>query len=365
VSVRPTRPDPDGQGPASCLPPGARAGAHGTDGAGRPPPWPCDLDGYQVPVGGRLLSLAEFLAACAHGARGEGDDPAGDAGGAPLDALRRALLAGGLPAVRSMAARRAWIQFGVSFDPGATGELRERLARLASDLLADARISNFFFMHKHPGMRLRFEAAGATRERLAGRLRPLLDGWRSDGVVAGVWPAVYEPEAHLFGGPVSMRSVHRLFTLDSLAWLGDRGAGSWALSLCLLRPLFTGLGVEGWEDRDVWDRVRWQTHRRLPPAATGLGAFAGAADGLRGAWLAPGQLRAQLGPEAGERLEEYEAAVGPEIERWRADYFETPEAYVGPREALAYYIVFHWNRARLPFQRQALLAEALARPEAA
>jgi thiopeptide-type bacteriocin biosynthesis protein len=316
-----------------------------------------------VPVGGRLLSVAEFLDACAARIRcGPAGTDAGASGDA-LDALRWALLAGGLPAVRSATGGRAWVQVGVSPAPGALDELRGRLAGLARDLLGDGRASNFFFMHKHPGMRLRFETAGADRQRLASRLHLLLERWRSDGVVALVLPAVYEPEAHLFGGPVSMRSVHRLFTLDSLAWLGDRGTGSWATSMCLLRPLFAGLGVEGWEDRDVWDRVRWQTYRRLPSAVTGLDAFGGAAGGLRAAWRAPSQLRRQFGPEAGGLLAEYEGAVRPEVERWRADYFETPDAYVGPREALAYYIVFHWNRARLDGRRQALIAEALARTE--
>jgi hypothetical protein len=35
-------------------------------------------------------------------------------------------------------------------------------------------------------------------------------------------------------------------------------------------------------------------------------------------------------------------------------------AGVGPREAAAYYVVFHWNRAKLSFGRQALITEALA-----
>jgi hypothetical protein len=255
---------------------GTGGGIAGRNGAPAVPangraPWSSELGSaasYAVEIGGRCIALADLLADCAASLRGA--TQAGERW-AELVGLRDALLAGGLPAMRAAASTTTWVQFGLSYRPERHAELHGSLAATARELLARPAVRNVFFMHKPPGIRVRFEVTGAARERLVDELLERLGGWRVDGLIEQAIPGVYECEAHLFGGSVSMRSVHRLFTADSLVWLGyhalagDAGPGpAWVASLAMLRSLFNALGVDGWEDRDVWDRVRWQTFRRLP-----------------------------------------------------------------------------------------------------
>ncbi|MFI9550967.1 thiopeptide-type bacteriocin biosynthesis protein [Nonomuraea endophytica] len=313
-------------------------------------------DPAALTVDGRRMAVHDFLAACARGL-----DPAAET--APEDVRlagwREALLAGGLPAVRSMGTDATlWTQAGLEVTEGRLGAVYAELLRLAGELLSDG-ATNFFFMHKPPGLRVRVEAPPTLRPQI---LQVVAE--RTGGLVASITPACYEPEAHLFGGPVSMTSVHRLFTADSMAWLGFhtavRPGPAWAFSLVLLRRLFAALGVVGWEDRDVWDRVRRSAGRRLSPGHRMADGFGRAAEGVRRVWADEAALRELISPETAPLIERYTAAVAAEAARWRTAYFDTWQAYVGPREAAAFAIVFHWNRGGLPFARQAFLAEALA-----
>lgn len=320
-----------------------------------------DWSRFCVSIGGRQVTLAEFLAECAASLADSGQDV-----GAGFAEARGALLDGGLPVLRALTDRTtAWIQTGLAFSRDAHKELCGRLAVFARELLARPDVHNFFFMGKPPGMRFRVEVAVQVREEVAAELDLRFARWLADGVLDRATPGVYEPEAHLFGGPVSMESVHRLFTADSLAWLGRHAlvdpCPDWALSLVMLRSLLEQLGVVGWEDRDVWDLVRRRTYRRLPERHLAEEAFPAVADGLRRAWGRPQALREALPPRLQELLGEYEATVAEAAPRWMKDYFATRDAYVGPREAAAFYTIFHWNRAGLPMPRQALIAESLAR----
>ncbi|GHF16531.1 hypothetical protein GCM10017786_58030 [Amycolatopsis deserti] len=69
----------------------------------------------------------------------------------------------------------------------------------------------------------------------------------------------------------------------------------------------------------------------------------------------PDELAATV-PAPARRLAERHT----EQARWWNRYFTADGARVGPRRAAAYYVVFHWNRARLAFGRQVLLAESPA-----
>ena len=249
--------------------------------------------------------------------------------------LRDTFVAGGRAALHGGPSGPAWIQFGLSFSLKEPKRVHALLAELARTWVARPEVTNFFFMHKPPGIRLRFECDPADRLELAAQLHEILTGWRAAGAITGFTAGVYEPEAHLFGGPASMHSVHRLFTADSLAWLGYHArSGSpdpaWALSLVMIRSLMRALGVAGWEDRDVWDRVRRQAFRQLPEITPG---FARAAHALREAWSAG--ATALLCPSLAELTADHAAAIRPVTEAWRTGYFESGQAYVGPREALA------------------------------
>jgi thiopeptide-type bacteriocin biosynthesis protein len=243
------------------------------------------------------------------------------------------------------------------------------LAGTARDLLGGSVVSNFFFMHKPPGLRARFETTGRDQRELEDDLYNRLATWQDDGVIEGVEPGVYEPENHLFGGSVSMRSVHQLFTIDSLAWLdyhahaaveNHLASPAWLLSLVMLRALFSGLGITDWEDLDVWDRVRRRTGRSLPDEAFGEARFASVAEAIRSEWSLQQELIDRLSPRVRAIADVYRRAVIPVTTRWRSEYFATRHTYVGPREAATYLTIFHWNRAALSLTRQALLTESLA-----
>ena len=300
----------------------------------------------ELPAG--PVSLAEFLAECG---RTLGDPTAPDA------VWRDRFLTAGLVALRQAPDGRRWVAVGLRCAAEPSTELWAELAGTARELLAGP-ASDFFFMRKAPGLRLRFEATDEARvSRLREALWDSADGWRRAGLVAEVTPAVYEPEQQLFGGARSMRHVHRLFTVDSLAWL-DFHAGAagdvpaWRFSLSLLRALMDGLGVVGWEDLDVWDRIRRQAFRTLPASVIGRDAFVRAATGVRAAWAATG--------DGADPVARVRSEVTMVASRWSTDYFAGPDACVGPREACTFATIFHWNRGGLSMLRQGLLAEVLA-----
>ncbi|GAB3565192.1 hypothetical protein GCM10027445_10280 [Amycolatopsis endophytica] len=250
-----------------------------------------------------------------------------------------------------------WIQWGLATPD--LPELHGAVAALARDWLWQQEIDDFFVMHKPPGLRVRFAPAPGHGGRVKSLLRRRIRHWQDTGLVTRAVPSVYEPEAHLFGGPASMAWAHRLFTVDSLTWLDHHtrpaGCPSWALSLLMLRGIFDGLRIAGWEDRDVWARVRDTGRRQQKPVDT-----AEAAAGLRRWWNRPDELAATVAAPARRLAERHAEQARPLLDRWWGDYFTSTEAQVGPRHAAAYYVVFHWNRAKLTFGRQVLLAESLA-----
>jgi thiopeptide-type bacteriocin biosynthesis protein len=298
-----------------------------------------------VSVAGRRVPLAEFVADCL--------DPAGDE---ELVAARLTFLAGGLDAMRTAGAPR-WTQVGLAgVDTGLYPALRDAVEQL----LADGEITDFLFTHGSPGMRVRFAAAPGRATQVRAEVRRLAARWRRRGLVAEAVPGVYEPEAHLFGGPDSMRHAYELFTVDSVIWLrhhstnafgavGD-GTPAWVVSLRMLRDVFDGLQVSGWEDRDVWARVR---------DIAGGGEPGPASDELAGWWAGDEELLARLPEPTRELLALHRARVTPVLERWRAEYFATDQARVGPREAAAYHVVQHWNRAMLGSARRTRILDTL------
>ncbi|MFH8406844.1 thiopeptide-type bacteriocin biosynthesis protein [Streptomyces sp. NPDC018019] len=326
-----------------------------------------------------MLPVAELLADCLRDARVAplGTVPVGPDDPGYADA-RRAFLAAGLATLRDGGPGADWVQ--VSLDPGAAvrRDLYGSLARTVRELLGAGAVRNFFFMHKPPGLRLRFQAPArdacdALRADLLARLTT--DGGLGAALIRPPVCGVYEPETYLFGGERAMPWVHGVFTADSLAWLdhhagaaaggGAPEAADWRVSLTLLRELLDGLGIVGWEHRGVWESVRDDTGRRLgedPDAA----ATRRAAEGIRAFWRR-GRDELTAGLPAPERaaLEAHRDAVGTAARQWCTGYFASGDATggAGPRRAAAYCVIFHWNRGRLSPARQSLLTAALAAPE--
>ncbi|MDT9684393.1 thiopeptide-type bacteriocin biosynthesis protein [Streptomyces sp. TRM76323] len=313
-----------------------------------------------------MLQVERLLADCLRDARTDPPDalplpPDGDA----YAAARRTFLAAGLRALCDE--RRpdsGWTQVNVAVEgPHAWPALYRRLADTARELTGSGAADDFFFLHKPPGLRVRFHApepAGAAtlREELVQLLDRERDGWPAPV------PVVYEPETYLFGGARSMESVHRLHTADTWAWLdhhtGTRPPADWRVSLILLRAVLDGLGIVGWEHRGVWQEVREGTGRRLAGGVRGADRERAAA-GIRAYWEESDKVRLEALPTAWrERVTAHRDALRATAEQWRTDYFESGEARIGPRRAAAFWAVFHWNRGRFSVARQGLLTEALA-----
>jgi thiopeptide-type bacteriocin biosynthesis protein len=315
-----------------------------------------------VCIDGSWLSLADFLLGCAQRVAGSAVDPQANP---TLTKAQDAFLTSGLAALGTGS---TWLQFGLQVAPERRGDAYAHLARLARELIDESAIVNFFFMHKPPGLRVRFEPEGGQRLRLREQILIRLSSWQEAGVLQDWVPGVYEPETYLFGGPTSMASVHRLFTVDSLAWLdhhvlanrdGEHAGPVWATSLLLLRALLDALSILGWEALDVWDRIRTQAGRRLDdkePTQTNLSKLS---RHLRRCWERPDDLLEQLPPLTIEIVHAYRQSLEPVAGRWLAEYFVTGDPHIGVREAAAYCTIFHWNRAGLPLRRQALLVESL------
>lgn len=244
---------------------------------------------------------------------------------------RLTFLAGGLAALRDRTAP-TWTQLGLAAPkPG----LYEELSAAAREMLAGDRITDFFLMHKQPGLRVRFAAAPGLESWVRVEANRLARRWQQLGLIDGIVPGVYEPEAVLFGGPAAMPHVHRLFTADSVAWLDHHTRPelpAWLVSMRLLRSVFGGLGL----CCEAWPRVRDTCGRRVSYRDE---AVETAATELRGVW------------------ETTRSPVAPAARSWRV---AIERSGVDAAEVAAYYVVFHWNRGRLSPARQALITEALA-----
>jgi thiopeptide-type bacteriocin biosynthesis protein len=318
-------------------------------------------------------SLAEFLAVCANSLTTE-PGPRGARYSDELYQVRDIFVRAGLEALAARPGQTSngWVQIGIRprEELGSRGELCRQVACLARRLLGNSSVDNFFFMNKPPGMRLRLQTATGERSaHISDVLHAEASRWRADGLIDFVETGVYEPESQLFGGPRSMRFVHALFTVDSLIWLdyhacraveGEAISPAWLVSLAVLRTVFAGLDITGWEDIGVWDGIREKAGRRLGGDKVSLPMYAKVAGEIRDVWSRRDQIVGELHPAVQTLVARHERAVFTGATAWRSGYFCQGRALTGPRAAAAFYVIFHWNRAALSWTEQALLAESLS-----
>ena len=324
-------------------------------------------------VGDRASSLAKFLVVCARSLTaqpGPGFEQRSDEFYQARDVFVRA----GLEALaaRPSQTRNDWLQIGIRprKELGRHWELCRQIASLARLLLSGSAVDNFFFMNKPPGIRLRFQtAAGRSSEDLADVLHREATRWREKGLIDYVEQGVYEPEAQLFGGPRSMSFVHALFTVDSLIWLDYHAcravedeaiSPAWLVSLAVLRTVFAGLDITGWEDIGVWDCIRKTAGRRLRGDKVSLPLYAEVVGEIRDVWSRRDQIVDGLKPAVKAIVARHDRALLTGAAQWRSGYFCQGRASLGPRAAAAFYVIFHWNRAELSFTEQALFVESLS-----
>ncbi|MFE2041959.1 thiopeptide-type bacteriocin biosynthesis protein [Streptomyces sp. NPDC059477] len=316
-----------------------------------------------------MIPLDRFLADCLLDAR---EAEPGSDGSVPLSAdragyreARRRFLTAGLTALHADHVGAGWVQMNITPTAQTFPAIYARLDEIASEALNSGLATNFFFMHKPPGMRVRFQAptpqGRAELQHLVTRrmaAHPEIFGIPQHGV--------YEPESYLFGGPEALPWVHTLFTADSLAWLHHHAdpptaaLTDWRYSLTLLRDLLDGLGIIGWEHRGVWETLQREAGRDLGEAARQSGVSRAMA-GIQHLWrLDHARLTSHLPEPLRTSVDLHRAAIHRAALSWRTDHFDSGAAEVtGPRRAAAYCVIFHWNRARFSAALQKLLTRAL------
>ncbi|HEX5886526.1 MAG TPA: thiopeptide-type bacteriocin biosynthesis protein [Pyrinomonadaceae bacterium] len=332
-----------------------------------------DDRGASVDVSDRSSYLAEFLAVCAHSLITE-PGPGPERGSDEFYQARDVFVRAGLEALAAQRWQTSnnWLQIGIHprEDLVPHGDLCRQIACLARRLLIDSAIDNFFFMNKPPGMRLRFQtAAGRSSEDLADVLHGEVTRWREEGLIDCVEHGVYEPEGQLFGGPRSMSFVHALFTVDSLIWLdyhacraveSEAISPAWLVSLAVLRTVFAGLDITGWEDAGVWDCIRKMAGRRFEEEQVSVPVYAEVAHEIRDVWSRRDQIGDLLHAAVKPIVASHSSVLLTGAAQWHSGYFSQPRATLGSRAAAAFYVIFHWNRAALSFTQQALLVESLS-----
>jgi thiopeptide-type bacteriocin biosynthesis protein len=264
-----------------------------------------------------------------------------------------------------------WVQVGLAPDrrrPART--LLTELAALVRDWRAGGVIDDFFFMHKPPGLRVRFAAVADRTPFVRAEVDRRSRGWCAERLVAAAGPGTYVPEVHKFGGDAAMAHAHRMFTADALAWLDFHAAAAkvpaWALSFVLLRQVFDAMGLDARREHAAWAEVAG-IGRTVPAEAPGTDA---AGTELWRWWQRPDELLAAL-PEDVRRIAAGHAEeVSPHATAWATtladrdtdgdtDRNNGSDSDERTAEAVAWYVVFHWNRAALTFGRQVLLTAAL------
>lgn len=250
------------------------------------------------------------------------------------------------------------MDFAVSFDLLGL----QRLAFVSSDFvdrvgswIEGGLADRFYFMHKPPGLHLRFRA---RRRELLREVESFLAGQAAHGGLYRWRRAVYDSETSRFGGDVGIDIAHEFFTAESLLVLGYLRAGLRGetrlappqISLYLLLELFERIVEDRWELWDIWCKMALVD--RVPPLTPAV---------LGRARLEAERAGAAIAPLLRDRSDVLATATA--IERALLDACRSPiervahrlcrarldgQLLYGLRSILPSWVVFHWNRMGLP-----------------
>jgi thiopeptide-type bacteriocin biosynthesis protein len=279
---------------------------------------------------------------------------------AALVAAQSTFIAAGVEGLREAERAIQRIQLDVELDPLGHTWRRLVLGSFPDELrawLVRRPEARFFFMHKPPGLRLRFLFPDEALMRQLDALPAILD--------ARTARVPYDPEHYLFGGPAAIDLTHRFFSLDSMAvlayhrlWLeGRAGLGRADFSLVLLDQALRLLTGDAWELWDAWCKLEWTG--RLPepgsPVWRALAPPVSAQSAARALLEAGGSRRAGASDAEEAVIASFTEGI-PALAEAAAQAQRSGALRCGLREVLPFWIVFHWNRMAFPEDQQKRLA---------
>lgn len=278
-----------------------------------------------------------------------------------LVAARDAFISGGTAAIHCLDRQQRWLQYSISVGPD--GWQRIVRSDIGTRILAWLRGGpgrGFFYMHKPPGLRVRFCGVDG---RCADALKEALDVHVAEATITSWSAGPYDAEVTQFGGATGLSLTHRWFTAESLAVLehhrlrldGTAQIGSELFSLLLIDRLLRRL-CDDWERWDVWCKLAL-TGRLVDDAADAVDLSRSRAIRL----LLSHQARILGAASEPERtlFAQYDAALDelcPEIQA----AVDAGRLLWGLREIVPFWMVFHWNRMAFDFETQKRLAATVA-----
>jgi thiopeptide-type bacteriocin biosynthesis protein len=203
-------------------------------------------------------------------------------------------------------------------------------------------IESFHFTRKPPDVRLRIlcaRPAGGFVSEIQHLLRDRNSGTES------VFVSVYEPEARLFGGILSMQAVHSFFEADSInamRWLDiprvRRRTANHEFSFRVIDDLFERALEGGSEVWDAWNNIMELTTTHGARQQWGLDTFP-----------------STFSKEERSIWRSYQSANQRLADRCR-DLWHRGALTVGLRALISYVAMFHFNRYGLDGMQQAEIA---------
>lgn len=259
----------------------------------------------------------------------------------------------------------SWINLRVAMDLRPTRDfLINSIGPLVAELAEVRSSAGWWYLVKRDvdgvAMRLRIATSEADR----GATHRAIDAWLESQQLRATFP-VYEPEYHIFGGPVGMHLAHQVFCADSafvqafVSAIGpatDRSLLPVGLSLIALVRLIRATGADDFELVDIFERVK----RMRPLAAESAEKLPQVTRWVTVLLEDDTALFPSIGAPVEHAFHEY-------LKKMLAcgEQFSTAnvrgQLQGGIRQALAGIVIFHWNRVGYSLNQQGLLALALTR----
>lgn len=259
----------------------------------------------------------------------------------------------------------SWINLRISMEQRPTREfLIDNMGPLVASLAEVHSPAAWWFLVKRDvdGVAMRLRIASSEGDR--GATHRAIDSWLERQQLQAAFP-IYEPEYHIFGGPVGMQLAHQAFCADSafvhtfVSTIGPKAERLLlpvGLSLIALVRLIRATGADDFELIDIFERVK----RMRPLAEESAAKLPQVTQWVTTLLESDTALLPSIDAPIEHAFHEY-------LKKMLACGEQLSTANVrgrlqgGIRQVLAGIAIFHWNRVGYSVNEQALFAHALTR----